>query len=166
MSNGIKNLQAAARHSARRERAESSGATTSHNGYGGPADDDSGISGIGLTPVDDLDASYSSPETSASSSHRSVASAPSASSHHHQHQHTTSASSSFQHHPAAMLPSYYSGHSNGGYGAYSSSLPSAATTASYHHPQHHGHHHHEYSQRLPSVSSVDMGIDAIINRGH
>ncbi|KHN95461.1 myb family transcription factor [Metarhizium album ARSEF 1941] len=54
-----KNLQAAARQASRRERLE----TGSHmTGY----DDDSGISGIGLTPVDELDASYSSPETGSS----------------------------------------------------------------------------------------------------
>ncbi|RCI13496.1 hypothetical protein L249_5595 [Ophiocordyceps polyrhachis-furcata BCC 54312] len=59
MSNGLKNLQSAARAASRRDRLE----TSSHHvpGY----DDDSGISGIALTPVDELDASYnSSPETS------------------------------------------------------------------------------------------------------
>ncbi|GAO19349.1 uncharacterized protein UV8b_03300 [Ustilaginoidea virens] len=59
MSNGLKNLQSAARAASRRDRLE----TGSHiTGY----DDDSGISGIGLTPVDELDASYSSPETGSS----------------------------------------------------------------------------------------------------
>ena len=57
MSNGLKNLQSAARAASRRNRIE----TGSHvTGY----DDDSGISGIGLTPVDELDASFSSPEPS------------------------------------------------------------------------------------------------------
>ncbi|RDA83367.1 hypothetical protein CP532_4744 [Ophiocordyceps camponoti-leonardi (nom. inval.)] len=61
MSNGLKNLQSAARAASRRDRIE----TSSHQvpGY----DDDSGISGIALTPVDELDASYnSSSETSSS----------------------------------------------------------------------------------------------------
>ncbi|KAH7166335.1 hypothetical protein EDB81DRAFT_284255 [Dactylonectria macrodidyma] len=71
MSNGLKNLQSAARAAARRDRLESGGALS---GY----DDDSGISGMGLTPVDELDASYSSPETTSSvmhSAHSSTASA-------------------------------------------------------------------------------------------
>ncbi|KAG4217620.1 hypothetical protein PC116_g33900, partial [Phytophthora cactorum] len=56
MNNGLKNLQSAARSAARRERLESGHPM---HGY----DDDSSISGLGLTPVDDLDASYSSPAT-------------------------------------------------------------------------------------------------------
>ena len=67
MNNGLKNLQSAARSASRRERLETSGHPM--HGY----DDDSGISGIGLTPVDDqLDASYSSPASSGGSHHSSA----------------------------------------------------------------------------------------------
>ncbi|KAG5927345.1 hypothetical protein E4U53_002880, partial [Claviceps sorghi] len=59
MSNGLKNLQILARTVSRRERLESRSHMT---GY----DDDSGISSIALTPVDELDASYSSPERGSS----------------------------------------------------------------------------------------------------
>ncbi|RWA05500.1 hypothetical protein EKO27_g9596 [Xylaria grammica] len=79
MHNGLKNLQSASRSAARRERLEQG---HSLHGY----DDDSGISGIGLTPVDDLDASYSSPETTASSTH-SHHSGGSGYGMHHQQQH-------------------------------------------------------------------------------
>ncbi|PHH61706.1 hypothetical protein CDD81_8051 [Ophiocordyceps australis] len=55
MTNGLRNLQSAARAASRRDRLESG----SHlAGY----DDDSGVSGIALTPIDEADASYSSPE--------------------------------------------------------------------------------------------------------
>ncbi|KAJ6437359.1 MYB-like protein [Purpureocillium lavendulum] len=64
MSNGLKNLQSAARAASRRDRLETSGGAHSVTGY----DDDSGISGIGLTPVDELDAPYGSPDATASSS--------------------------------------------------------------------------------------------------
>jgi hypothetical protein len=60
MSNGLKNIQSHARAYARRERLESGQPLT---GY----DDDSGISGIGLTPIDDVaEQSYSTPETTGS----------------------------------------------------------------------------------------------------
>ena len=58
MSSGIKNLQAHARAYARRERLAS--------GQPLAYDDDSGIDGIGLTPVDDMEGAYSSPEGSTS----------------------------------------------------------------------------------------------------
>lgn len=61
MSNGLKNLQSAARSANRLERYEQASdfhsANASHTGY----DDDSGVSGIGLTPVDEAE-QYSSPE--------------------------------------------------------------------------------------------------------
>ncbi|KAM0459988.1 hypothetical protein ACHAO4_002115 [Trichoderma viride] len=116
MSNGLKNLQSAARAASRRDRLET-GALT---GY----DDDSGISGIGLTPVDELDASYSSPATSSSGTHSYSSSA----SYHHQQQHLQPHPQSHlhpQHHQTsygmgATAP-YYGGH------GYSSSVSSTAS---------------------------------------
>ncbi|ORY57773.1 uncharacterized protein BCR38DRAFT_80158 [Pseudomassariella vexata] len=147
MNNGLKNLQSAARSGARRDRLES-GQPLSH-GY----DDDSGISGIGLTPVDDLDASYSSPETTTSSSH--------------------SGSNYSGIHPMQLNHHQAYGHnyntSTGGLSSsgYSSSVSSTAAQAQYGNMQSHSHHSQNgspymgHGQRLPSV---DMGIDAIINR--
>ncbi|KAI0450584.1 hypothetical protein F5B21DRAFT_427272 [Xylaria acuta] len=146
MHNGLKNLQSAARSAARRERLEQG---HSMHGY----DDDSGISGIGLTPVDDLDASYSSPETS-SSVH----------SQHSQH----SGNGGYSMHPMTTMPY---GSAAGYSSSYSSSVSSSAPYATMH-GGHHPHHQHSQDsspymgngQRLPSV---DMGIEAIINRpGH
>ena len=140
MSSGIKNLQAAARAFTRLERLES--------GQPVPYDDDSGIDGIGLTPVDDLDAHYSSPEASGGGSH-----------------HTSSGSSTASHpayHPMAMHSqnSYQGGYyGNGAHHGYTSSVSSMGTAhatagasggASY--MEH---------ERLPSV---DMGIGSIINQ--
>ncbi|KAI0144437.1 hypothetical protein GGR57DRAFT_507490 [Xylariaceae sp. FL1272] len=137
MSNGLKNLQAAARSAGRRKRQEGSSSSGYHHGY---ADDDSGISGIGLTPVDDqFDGSYSSPETSSSHSH-------------------AGSTYAMQHHQSMQIP-YSTG--------YASSYSSSSSTHGY---GMHGHHSQDSSpyitQRLPSV---DMGIEAIINqpgRGH
>jgi hypothetical protein len=172
MSNGLKNLQSAARAASRRDRLE---AGASLSGY----DDDSGISGIGLTPVDELDASYSSPETSPSGLH----SASSASGYHHQHAHHAHHQHHQQQHHhlhphAHMQYAAATGHPGyalaaGNYAAgdgyhhgYSSSVSSSAS-------------HHRYSPHGTSQSSspylhgqrqpsVDMGIEAIINRpgGH
>ena len=139
MSSGIKNLQASARAYTRLERLES----------GQPVyDDDSGIDGIGLTPVDDLEAHYSSPEASTGGGH-----------------HTSSGSSTASHsgyHPMAMhsqnsYQGYYSNGANHGYTSSVSSLGTAhatggATAASSSYMEH---------ERLPSV---DMGIGSIINR--
>ncbi|KAF2965117.1 hypothetical protein GQX73_g8465 [Xylaria multiplex] len=146
MHNGLKNLQSASRSAARRERLEQG---HSIHGY----DDDSGISGIGLTPVDDLDASYSSPETTASSTH----------SHH------SGGSGYGMHHP--MIP--YGSAAHAAAAGYSSSYSSSVSSSAAHGYAIHGHpHHHSQDsspymgngQRLPSV---DMGIEAIINRpGH
>ncbi|KAI1736090.1 hypothetical protein F4680DRAFT_272154 [Xylaria scruposa] len=143
MHNGLKNLQSAARSAARRERLEQG---HSMHGY----DDDSGISGIGLTPVDDLDASYSSPETSSSV--------------HSQH----SGNGGYSMHTMTTMPY---GSAAGYSSSYSSSVSSSAPYAAMH-GGHHPHHQHSQDnspymgngQRLPSV---DMGIEAIMNRpGH
>jgi hypothetical protein len=154
MSNGLKNLQSAARAGARRERLESGQPI---QGY----DDDSGISGIGLTPVDELDASYNSPETTASSgahsaSGSSTASAPYQGTYH-------SAQTSFSHggHHAA----YGYGPTGGAHHGYTSSVSSNGTGGGYGHTGHSQSNssspYLSHGQRLPSV---DMGIDAIINR--
>ncbi|TGJ87575.1 hypothetical protein E0Z10_g1226 [Xylaria hypoxylon] len=143
MHNGLKNLQSASRSAARRERLEQG---HSIHGY----DDDSGISGIGLTPVDDLDASYSSPETTASSTQ----------SHH------SGGSGYGMQHPMTIPYGSAAGYSS----SYSSSVSSNAAHGGYAmhgHPHHHSQDSSPYmgnGQRLPSV---DMGIEAIINRpGH
>lgn len=156
MSNGLKNLQSAARAAARRDRLESGGQLS---GY----DDDSGISGMGLTPVDELDASYSSPETTSSAAqsvHSNSASAAAAYQHLQPHPHLAALSAG---HGAYALGSF-----TGGYAAhgYSSSVSSTASAG-------HGYASHAgtgnsqssspymHGQRQPSV---DMGIGAIINR--
>ncbi|KEY73019.1 hypothetical protein S7711_04682 [Stachybotrys chartarum IBT 7711] len=166
LGHGYKNLQSLARAAARRDRLEGN---ASHSGY----DDDSGISGIGLTPVDELDASYSSPETNASPSgpHAAAAVAGYMSAHHHQqHQHQQ------QHHhhqqqlhphaQAHLQPLGANGYGMGGYGGayhgYSSSVSSNASAA--------GHGYHGGSQggspymQGQRQSSADMGIEAIMNR--
>lgn len=145
MSNGLKNLQSAARAAARRERLESGQPLPP--GY----DDDSGISGIGLTPVDDLDASYSSPE-SASSGHSAAGYAV--------------AGPHF-----AMQPlhagQYYGGAGPQAHHGYTSSISSSSAASGGHYAGHPGASQspspylHPLAQRLPSV---DMGIEAIINR--
>ncbi|CAJ2499631.1 Uu.00g024840.m01.CDS01 [Anthostomella pinea] len=151
MNNGLKNLQSAHRSASRRERLESG-----HQMHG--YDDDSGISGIGLTPIDDLDASYSSPETTASSSH----SGGSHSGYGGMHPMMNS-----QHYATNYPPS-----TGGMSSSYSSSVSSSAAHGYGTMPGHAHQHHHSQDgspymsngQRLPSV---DMGIDAIINRpGH
>ena len=178
MNNGLKNLQSAARSASRRERLETGHPSMQQHGY----DDDSGISGIGvLTPVDDqLDASYSSPETSASSNsghssahsvggYGSAAAYPmTAISHAHAHQ---------AHHTYSVATTAAQGYATGSTGALSSSLGSshsstaAAQGYSHHAHPHHHHHHHQPSPVEPTymangqrMSSVDMGIEAIINR--
>ncbi|KAI1149792.1 hypothetical protein F4825DRAFT_36045 [Nemania diffusa] len=174
MNNGLKNLQSASRSAARRERLEQG---HSIHGY----DDDSGISGIGLTPVDDLDPSYSSPESSSVHSQHSGGSGYAMQQqqqqqhHHHQHHHQQ------QHHPMAIpYGSAHHAHAHAqaqaqaaaaaGYASsYGSSVSSAAAAAAHGYAMH-AHHHSQDSSpymgngRLPSV---DMGIEAIINRpGH
>ncbi|KXH64474.1 myb family transcription factor [Colletotrichum salicis] len=149
MSNGLKNLQSAARAGARRERLESGQPLPP--GY----DDDSGISGLGLTPVDELDASYSSPETVSSGHSASGSSASAAgymaSLHHlqpiHAAQYGGYSHATGAHHGYTSSVSS-NGSVNGGYGGHGQSQ----SPSPYLHP---------HGQRLPSV---DMGIDAIINR--
>ena len=156
MSNGLKNLQSAARAAARRDRLESGGQLS---GY----DDDSGISGMGLTPVDELDASYSSPETTSSAAH-SV------------HSNPATAAAAYQHlqpHPhMAALGGGQGGYGMATYGAYgghgySSSVSSNASAGHGYGSHHVGPGNSQSSspymngQRQPSV---DMGIGAIINR--
>lgn len=146
LSNGLKNLQSAARAAARRDRLESGGPLS---GY----DDDSGISGMGLTPVDELDASYSSPETTSSIVHSASASFQNLQSHAHM-----AALGNAQYDLAAYGTAAYGGH------GYSSSVSSSASVG-------HGYGAHPHSQgNSPSYltgqrpQSSDMGIGAIINR--
>lgn len=101
MTNGLKNLQSASRAASRHDRLQSQsvtamvgGSALPSGGGGGPLpgyDDDSGISGIALTPVDDLDASFSSPEAGSSSG-------GSAYHHHHHHHHHGHHRAHHQHH--------------------------------------------------------------------
>ncbi|KPM34558.1 hypothetical protein AK830_g12013 [Neonectria ditissima] len=174
MSNGLKNLQSAARAGARRDRLESGGGALS--GY----DDDSGISGMGLTPVDELDASYSSPETTSSAMHSAHSSTASAAAtyqalqqqqqqqqqHHQQQQQQQHHQQQSQHAPmAAALGAYGMGAYGAGYGGhgYSSSVSSTASAG-------HGFGGHGHSQgNSPYLSthrpqSSDMAIPTIINR--
>ncbi|KAK7417826.1 hypothetical protein QQX98_004300 [Neonectria punicea] len=154
MSNGLKNLQSAARAAARRDRLESGGGALS--GY----DDDSGISGMGLTPVDELDASYSSPETTSSAMHSA-------------HSSTASAAATYQalqqpHAPMAALGAYGMGAYGAGYGGhgYSSSVSSTAS-AGHGYGGHAGNGHSQGNSPYLSThrpQSSDMGIPAIINR--
>jgi hypothetical protein len=152
MSNGLKNLQSAARTASRQERLE---AGASLHGY----DDDSGISGIGLTPVDELDASYSSPETSSSGPH-------SASSGHSGYHLQPHAHAHLQSLAVGQAPYGMSAY-GGGYGGHHGYSPSVSSSASAGHGYHGGSGNSQGSspymtgQRLPSV---DMGIEAIINR--
>ncbi|KAH9908849.1 hypothetical protein F4778DRAFT_200088 [Xylariomycetidae sp. FL2044] len=153
MNNGLKNLQSASRSASRRERLENGHNASMHVGY----DDDSGISGVALTPVDDFDASYSSPETTASSSHSGGSASAGA--------YTTNG----YHHAMALSYSHphpaYPASAGGLSSSYGSSVSSSAP--GYGHAHHHSQGNSPYlgnGQRLPSV---DMGIDAIINRpGH
>jgi hypothetical protein len=172
MSNGLKNIQSHARSYSRKQRNGQQGIAS--HGY----DDDSAVSGIGLTPVDDLDpgadGGYSSPEATSSSASSGasggsggsgggrVNGASSLHSHrqHHQSQDqfdgTHSMSSSFQGYP----PQSY-GHS------YSSSVSSSGTPA---YPAtgqvNNGHLSDSQStyQPAPRQSSIDMDIRAIMNR--
>lgn len=160
MSNGLKNLQGAARAAARRERLEAGLPPND------PYNDDSGISGIeGLTPVDDMNpddhfvgGGVPSPDR------RSTSSGGHASSNASQPPYNTSA--------------YYAYPSLGGHHghhhAYSSSVSSSSGgTAGYGQQSNGGHEIHSqsaspYMDPVPRMPSVDMGIDAIINRpgGH
>lgn len=164
MSNGLKNLQSAARAASRRDRLE----TSSHmTGY----DDDSGISGIGLTPVHELDASYSSPEmdSSAGAAHSLTSSSAASAVGYQLHAAAAAAAAAQQTH---LLPSSTGHHSSyAGLNAYAAGPPYAG-------------HHHGYSSSVSSTASMgpryasrgnspyidgqrlpnaDMGIDSLIN---
>lgn len=146
MSNGLKNIQSHARAHSRRERLESGQPLT---GY----DDDSGISGIGLTPVDDMEQSYSSPETTASGGNQSVGSNGSTTS-----QHAYSAAMQSQN----SYQGYNYGAPSGPQHGYNSSVSSSSTAGYGSAGQGHASPYMGHGNRMPSV---DMGIDAIINRG-
>lgn len=167
MSNGLKNLQSAARAASRRDRLEGG---TSLTGY----DDDSGISGITLTPVDELDASYSSPETSASSGGRlhSASSSTASGSANFHHRMQSQPQSHLQ--PLCAVSAYDLTPYGASYGtggsinqhAYSSSASSSTSTSQGYASQAgldpgSGTSSYMDRQRMPSL---DMGIDAIINR--
>lgn len=154
MSNGLKNLQGAARAAARRERLEAGLPPND------PYNDDSGISGIeGLTPVDDMNSddhfgSIPSPDR------RSTSSGGHGSSNASQ-----TYSTSAYGHPAYSYPNM------GGHHAYSSSVSSSSGgTAGY--SQSNGHDHRQsaspYTHPVSRMPSVDMGINTIINQpgGH
>ncbi|EGR48275.1 uncharacterized protein TRIREDRAFT_4124 [Trichoderma reesei QM6a] len=130
MSNGLKNLQSAARAASRRDRLETGASLT---GY----DDDSGISGIGLTPVDELDASYSSPATSSSGAHSFSSSA----SYHQQQQHQSQ-----HHHHQQQQQHLQPPHSH-----------------SHLHP-HSQHHHSSYGMAAAPVSTASMS-HGYVSRG-
>ncbi|KAI1193448.1 hypothetical protein F5X97DRAFT_39039 [Nemania serpens] len=154
MHNGLKNLQSASRSAARRERLEQG---HSMHGY----DDDSGISGIGLTPVDDLDASYSSPEASSVHSQHSGGSGNGGYSMHH-HPMTIPYGSAHHAHATAGYSSSY------GSSVSSSAAAAAAAAAAAHGYTLHGHPHHSqdsspYMSDGQRLSSGDISIEAIIN---
>ncbi|KAI1810798.1 hypothetical protein GGS20DRAFT_593900 [Poronia punctata] len=134
MHNGLKNLQSAARSAARRERLAQG---HSIQGYD---DDGCGVSGIGLTHVDDLDHSYSSPETTTSSH--------------------SGGSNYGVHHMTAIPYGNASGYSS----SYGSSVSSGAH--GYGAMQGHPHHSHDGSPYMGNgqrPSSAEMGIESIIH---
>jgi hypothetical protein len=116
----------------------------------GYENDDSGISGIGLTPVDDMEQTYSSPETTSSTGHQGSGSSTAS-----QHAYTT----------AMQQQNSYQGYSyapTGPHHGYTSSVSSSGTAGYGGHGQGHHSPYMGHGNRMPSV---DMGIDAIINRG-
>ncbi|GJN86184.1 hypothetical protein PLIIFM63780_009763 [Purpureocillium lilacinum] len=189
MSNGLKNLQSAARAASRRDRLETSGSAHSVTGY----DDDSGISGIGLTPVDELDAPYGSPDATTGSSSASSYGGltPSHYLHHHaqqqqqhhqqqhhhsqhpsQHQHRQAqhAHQQYQQHlqPHGAAAASYANVAVSTYGpaavsyghGYSSSVSSTASRTRYGTSE--GSSPYMDAERLSGAS--DMGIGAVMNR--
>lgn len=156
MSNGLKNLQAASRAAARRERLEVG--LPPHDPY----NDDSGISGIdGMDPCDDMNpderfGGVSSPDRRSTSSG----------------DHTSSTASQSYATPAYGHTSYVFPSLGGHIHTYPSSVSSSSGgTAGYGHSNGHDSHSQSASPYMDPVSrmpSVDMGIDAIINRpgGH
>lgn len=159
MSNGLKNLQSHARSAARRERIEQGLPPTD------PYHDDSGISGLeGLTPVDELGPDDSDP-WGGSPDRRSTSHGASS---------TSSSSSSSSTASYSNPPSTYGLHPSSSYGqphhnhhhSYSSSVSSstAGGYGSQHAHQHHSQSPSPYMEAVQRMPSVDMGIDAIINR--
>jgi hypothetical protein len=149
MSNGLKNIQAHARAYARRERLESGQPLVAY-------DDDSGVSGIGLTPIDDVPEQAYSPD-SASGAHSTPGGSSNAGSGHHN-------SFSSMHQGHGTYQTYQSYQPQHGY----SNSVSSTGTAGYGQPQaassqgaspYMGH-----NNRLPSVG--EMGINSLINRGN
>ncbi|KAB5584953.1 hypothetical protein GE09DRAFT_1209591 [Coniochaeta sp. 2T2.1] len=166
MSNGLKNIQSHARAHSRRERLESGQPMT---GY----DDDSGISGIGLTPVDDMDHehnSYSaSPETTSSSGGGGGGGVAGGNHHSSSVGSSTGSSTASAHGYSTAMQSQNSYQGYNTYGAptgphhgYNSSVSSSGTAG---YGAQHGGHHSPYMGHGNRMPSVDMGIDAIIHRG-
>lgn len=155
MSSGLKNLQSASRAGARRERFE---AGQPHAGY----DDDSGISGIGLTPVDDLDAPYGSPGEASSSTGGGHSTGGSSSSGAPPHPAYSNAM-----HPgaAAGYPAGYA-YNPGPQHGYTSSVSSSGTAGFATGPgAHSSQSASPYMGHGHRATSVDMGIGALINPG-
>jgi hypothetical protein len=151
MSNGLKNIQSHARAYARRERIEA--------GLPAGYDDDSGISGVGLTPVDDMEQSYGSPETTASTGNASVNGSGSSTASHPTYSTAMHSQGSYQGYNFAQPQHHHPGASHGYANSISSTGTAAYATAqaSQNASPYIGH-----GSRLPSV---DMGIESIINRG-
>ena len=179
MSNGLKNLQSASRAASRHDRLQSQSAAAAaamaaSGGGGGPLsgyDDDSGISGIGLTPVDELDASYSSPETSSSSSGSAYHHHHAHHAHHHPH-HSQQLHPHMQYAPPqpylaayGMPPATVSAHPHHHH-RYASSVSSTASANGYHGSGSGGSSSQGSSPYMPGqrLPSVDMGIGNLINR--
>ncbi|UNI24871.1 hypothetical protein JDV02_010590 [Purpureocillium takamizusanense] len=146
MSNGLKNLQSAARAASRRDRLETGGGGGSAHSVTG-YDDDSGISGIGLTPVDELDAPYGSPDATTATSSSSASSYGGLTpSHYLQHAHAHAAQQQQQQHHQQQQQQHAHHHQ--------------------HHHQHHQHHHqhrhaqhaHQQYQQHLQPSSYGAGV--------
>ncbi|KAM7221236.1 hypothetical protein V8F06_003411 [Rhypophila decipiens] len=158
MSNGLKNIQSHARAYSRRERLESGQPL-------GAYDDDSGISGIGLTPIDDdvADHSYSSPEPSGSTGAHSTPGASSGSGSTASHQTYGAAAM----HQQNSYHGYNAYHHQQPHHGYSHSVSSTGTAGYAGQPGQPGSQgaspYMDHNNRLPSVG--DMGIGALINRG-
>ena len=160
MSNGLKNIQSHARSHSRRERLEAGQAITS-------CDDDSGISGIGLTPVDD-EHPYSNSETSSSgSASHSVGSRSGGGG-----ANTNGGAPHAAVYPTAMgtqgtYQSYaYGPTSSGAHHGYTSSVSSTGTVGYSSASQSHANHDvSPYMSHVGRMQNMDMGIDSLIHRG-
>lgn len=146
MANGIKNLQSAARHGARRERTDAGHAVACY-------DDEGGVSS--MTPIDDQELHYSSPSSAGVSTGSSGYGASATAMHHPN-------TAPYATHPGFYMPSgQHQQHHHG----YSTSV-SSTNTAGY--AQNHADDSHSpspylrHGQRLPSV---ETGIGSLIHRG-